>query len=58
MLHDHIGDFTAFEGSEYDDREKRQCGDCRASPDDRMVHDAVTWNMSKCSGTSAVNSGH
>jgi hypothetical protein len=37
MLHDHddIGDFIAFEGYEYDDREKRQaCSDCRASPDD------------------------
>jgi hypothetical protein len=59
MLHDHIGDFIAFEGSEYDDREKRQaCGDRRASPDDRMVPGAVTWNMSKRTGTSAVSSGH
>jgi hypothetical protein len=44
MLHDHddIGDFIAFDGSEYDDREKRQaCSDCRSSPDDRMVHDAL-----------------
>jgi hypothetical protein len=59
MLYDHIGDFKAFEGSEYDDREKRQaCGECRASPDDRMVHGAVTWNMSRRTGTQAVSSGH
>jgi hypothetical protein len=48
MLHDHddIGDFIAFDGSEYDDREKRQaCSDCRSSPDDRMVHDALLRSL-------------